>query len=225
MYHRIGPVKKESIVPRQYVTAQAFSSHLAVLRRLGYKLLTPGEAMKGDHGALITFDDGYLDFFEAAVPLLERVGGSALVFLVTDQVGSTNRWDEAVGDVTEPLMDWNEVKLARKMGMAIGSHTMTHAKLSEVSAEVAVAELEGSKARIEKELGEACPWFCYPYGGMNESVVAAVKSAGYRAAFATSKGPLTPQSNPFAIPRINMRADTSSAILAYKIFRAVALGR
>jgi peptidoglycan/xylan/chitin deacetylase (PgdA/CDA1 family) len=225
MYHRISEVRRDSLVPGHYVSPRLLEKHVSLVKRFGYPLVGPAELLAGRRGALFTFDDGYLDYFEAAVPILSRAGGVGLVFLVSDWVGKTNGWDEAEGDVTERLMDWDQAREVRRIGMAIGSHTMRHARLATLEAPAVAEELAGSKARIEAELGEACEWFCYPYGSMSEAVTEAVRAAGYRAAFATTKGAFGPGSDPYRIPRINVRADTTPAILAYKLFRAVVFGR
>lgn len=225
MYHRLGPVRPESIVPGQYVTPDRFCSHLRVLSRLGYQCVGPEQALDKRRSAVITFDDGYTSFAEVAAPELLKRNWTATVFLVSDCVGGTNGWDEAIGDVSESLMSWDTIRSLSAKGMQFGSHTASHCHLDRVDSQAVTTELASSKNKIEAELKEPCRWFCYPYGGMNGSVAEAVRASGYEAAFATTKGAWTAASDRFAVPRINVRADTSAAVLAYKIFRAVAFGR
>jgi hypothetical protein len=92
--------------------------------------------------AVITFDDGYTDFKDFAWPLLKQYGFSATVFLVSNQIGGTNHWDEYYREVL-PLMDWPDILLLQKEGIEFGSmddlRSSIHEIGAEVSAEIAVA--------------------------------------------------------------------------------------
>jgi peptidoglycan/xylan/chitin deacetylase (PgdA/CDA1 family) len=86
----------------------------------------PGRAI------LLTFDDGYLDFFTYAHPLLQAYGFSATVFLVAERVGKSNQWDEIYGE-SVPLMDWVQIRQLQAQGIEFGSHSTTHRPLTALS--------------------------------------------------------------------------------------------
>lgn len=182
-----------------------------------------GGAGPAGRRVVLTFDDGYQSFADDAVPALRESGFTAVVFPVADRVGETNVWDTAEGDVTEPLMDAATLRRVAEAGMEVGSHTLTHARLSQ-SGDRLAAEVGESRARLEGMLGRPVDLFCYPYGDAPEAARSAVREAGYRGAFATTKGSAGAKTDPFAIPRINVRSDTSVPVLLYKLWRVKAIG-
>jgi peptidoglycan/xylan/chitin deacetylase (PgdA/CDA1 family) len=120
----------------------------------------------------LTFDDGFLNFTSAAMPTLGHLGFPATVFVVSDAVGSTNAWGghETDGIPTLPLMSWPDVQRARASGFEVGAHTRTHPDLTRLSSAQVEDEIEGSAARVFKEIGERPRRFAYPYGYVNDDV-------------------------------------------------------
>lgn len=233
MYHRVGTPQKDSIVPGQYVTPERLRSQLTVLRRWGFVGRSPIQVLNEAYGAsscshkdvIVTFDDGYESVFNHAFPILQEFKFSSLTFLVSDCVGKTNEWDEKIGDVTEKLMSYEQVKEGIGLGMEFGCHTATHAHGNAISESDFQSEVFGSKAAIEKSLNLECPTFCYPYGEDGENVRKAVQAAGFRYAFSVRKGRLHPETERYRIPRINVRADTTAAVLGYKLLRSMWNGK
>lgn len=173
----------------------------------------------------ITFDDGFQNFHSKALPILEKHGLRATVFLVSDLVGKTNQWNECEGDVVEALMSLEEIVDARARGTDFGSHTRSHADLRASDDATAWNEIAGSRTALQDLLKDSIDLFCYPYGRFREATPEMVKRAGYAAGCSCLKGACTPETDAMLLPRINVRADTKPAILAYKLFRAVRLGR
>ncbi len=144
----------------------------------------------------------------------------ATVFLVANCVGHTNRWDEAKGDVSERLMDWDQIRAAREAGTEIGAHTLTHPDLRFCDDALVQREIAGSKAMIEEYLNEPIHWFSYPYGKHLEREERLVQEAGFLGATGTDKHTNTQKTDPYALGRVNVRATSSPAYLMHKLRKA-----
>ena len=174
---------------------------------------------------VITLDDGFQDFEDNAVPLLNRYGFGATVFLVSDFVGKTNAWDENIGDVTYPLMSKESIIRLHEKGYEFGSHTKTHIRLSTHDAITQDDEIRGSKADLETMLGFPIHTFCYPYGSYNDNSLRSVRASGYQFATTCDKGLNDGTEDPLRLKRIAIRNDTSLPVFIYKLWRAFRLGR
>lgn len=282
-YHRIADPDRidfDSFKPNVSATPYDFERqmeylakwfHVVSLKDLvdwldGLKTLPP-------YAALITFDDGYLDNYISAFPILRKHHLPALIFLTTEHIGTDRPfyWDMAAycfshtqsdhltfpdgrvehwssrqqservskdwiesmktlpqaekeshvqrlpkllgvsipaGYFRRLMMDWDQVRELRSSGIEFGAHTMHHPILTRISLERVRAEVEGSKSRIEQELGEQILGFAYPNGqasDLNEKIERIVADSGIRAAFTLLKGPSSQSEvkrNPFAIRRI-----------------------
>lgn len=231
MYHQIGAMPAKTLYPGKYVTEAVFDQHLRILKRFGKKLVSIEEAeiaarsKSGMNLVVMTFDDGYKSFSELVVPKLVEFGGKGTVFIVTDQVGKTNKWDTDLGDAPENLLTWDELRSVQKLGFTVGAHTKTHCHLDQLDPEIARDEILGSREKIESELSSKCDLFCYPYGGQSLSVRQAVQNSGFRYGFATTKGGYSPEKDPFSIPRVTIRCDTNGAVFLYKLWRVYAFDR
>jgi peptidoglycan/xylan/chitin deacetylase (PgdA/CDA1 family) len=158
---------------------------------------------------VLTFDDGFRDNHERALPVLERFGVSATVFLTvayigTDQLPTLTRTDF----VPRPL-DWAQVKEMQARGIEFGSHTLTHPMLSALPLDQVRRELQDSKARIEDELGAPAPFVCYPRGDFNGDVKRLAREAGYLGACTTRPGVNDGRTDVYALRRTYIgRRDT-----------------
>ena len=130
----------------------------------------------------ITFDDGYADLVTHAFPVLARHGFTATVFLVAGKLGGTNEWDEL--GPRKPLMSADQVRTAARMGIEIGSHAVSHVRLSELDADVVRREVIESRERLEAVVEAPVRGFCYPYGDVADALEL-VRNAGYEYAVAT----------------------------------------
>lgn len=125
---------------------------------------------------LITFDDGYMDNYSVALPIMKKYGFTATLFLIVNKVGDMN------------CLTWKEVKELAQNGWDIQSHTLTHLDLTTLSPKTLQHELVDSKAALEKQLDKPVHFFAYPSGKYNDAVVKGVKDAGYLMAFSTKRG-------------------------------------
>jgi peptidoglycan/xylan/chitin deacetylase (PgdA/CDA1 family) len=193
-----------------YVSPRLFRSQIKELRQGGYwaRSYTPVELAKKEPGSkdvLITFDDGFLDTFEHALPVLQATGMKAIQFLVAGLLGKTNEWQQRAGDVREPLMGAEHVRAWLKAGQEIGAHTLTHPKLTQLPPDRARAEIDGSRKLLEDTFGIPIRHFCYPYGDWNETIAKLVEEAGYETACTTMPGVNTPETPRFALRRFTAR--------------------
>ncbi|HHQ4540340.1 TPA: polysaccharide deacetylase family protein [Aeromonas veronii] len=213
MYHRFIEQDSEKGVHGTWMPITMFEKHLRLMKWLGYETLTFRDlADKGfihrlQYGKkylMITADDGYQDNLTRMLPLLEKYGYKAVVYVVTGE--GYNRWD--VEHPTNPdtkvsLMSGEQVKaLAASGHVEIGGHTLTHPRLSQLTAEQQVHEIQENKRQLEALLGHPLLSFAYPYGDMNESAKEQAIAAGYRFAVATNSGPKAMHQDPYQIRRI-----------------------
>ncbi|RPJ58852.1 MAG: glycosyltransferase [Acidobacteria bacterium] len=185
MYHRIAEQSDETLA-RYGVTPRAFEEQLRHLRQAGYRSVSLEEwrrAMKDEQplsgrAVILTFDDGYLDFLTCAWPLLKRYGFSATVFLVAEQIGTTNRWDSERAKEAR-LLGWSDIRHLRSLGVEFGSHSASHRPLSALSPLEIVREGARSRAILERELREPVSAFAYPHGAQDQIVQHLIGACGY----------------------------------------------
>jgi peptidoglycan/xylan/chitin deacetylase (PgdA/CDA1 family) len=160
----------------------------------------------------LTFDDGYADFLDQAVPLLRRYGHTATVFALPGRLGGENAWD-AEGP-RKPLLTADGIRAVAAAGMEVGSHGLVHRRLTGICEEAALdAEVADSRGLLRELTGAAPEGFCYPYGALNARALLAVRRAGYAYACAVDPGALAGR---FALPRTYVGARDGSLRLRAK---------
>lgn len=207
---------------------------LRFLRLRGFRGIDAAGAVAGRRGVHVTFDDAYRNV-EAALPALERLGYPATVFACSGYADDGRPLDvpelarEAELHPQElATMDWDGLRALAERGVEIGSHTVSHPRLTTLGDDDLRRELVESRQRVEDELRRPCRYIAYPYGDEDGRVHAAARGAGYEAGFAL---PLHPErGNPFAVPRVGVyRRDTvprfALKTLALARRAAAALGR
>ncbi len=183
MYHHIGYLPPTDWQYPFTITPQRFNQQLDKLAQLGFTPTHCRDLLSSQPPAkpvLLTFDDGTLDTYEALFPILQKRQIKAVVFLITDFIG------------TQPdYMTWEQIKQLQQSGLVeFGSHTCSHARLRQLSNAEVLRELTESKKIIEEKLGVPCLSFCYPFGsgGLDKRIRPLVFQAGYQFDFSTKPG-------------------------------------
>ncbi len=202
-----------------YIGPEQFLRFIAWLAEWGYQSLTPMEWVAGKklpRHVILTFDDGYDDFYTEAFPVLERFGLSATVFVVVDRIGKSNNWDHKLGYRSRRLLTLQEIRELHRHGVAFGSHSLTHPFLTLLSDEDLRCEVSDSKSRLEDLLGSEVTCFAYPGGRVDPRVRAAVADAGYKTAMSVRHG-LNFSEDPLWMKRINVSENDSQLRFTLKV--------
>lgn len=165
----------------------------------GYHTISPeelyafleGKGTLPDRPVLITFDDGYVDNYTNAYPILKKYNLKATIFIVTGFVS------ERKGYLT-----WDQLREMEQHGITAQSHTVTHAPLPELSDERIREELIVSKQQAEAELGHPIEFIAYPTGVHDLHIVGIAKEAGYKGGFTVKYGNVDRSSNVYAMERV-----------------------
>ena len=209
MFHSVSVAPRGARTPSLYVAPARFRTYVRLLARLGYRGVSMGEMarLRLDAGAdklvAFTFDDGYADNIEEALPVLRDHGFTATCYVTTDFIGSWNRWDADVLRVRTPMMTRAQVRAWHDAGMEVGAHTRSHCDLrSCADARTRTDEIAGSKASLEDVTGSAVTSFSYPFGHYDAKAVAAVRGAGFTTAVTVREGRARRADDSFALPRL-----------------------
>jgi peptidoglycan/xylan/chitin deacetylase (PgdA/CDA1 family) len=215
MYHGVADVAED---PNQLcVSPRRFAEQMAWLARRGLRgvgIAALVEAMRaGRQRGLVglTFDDGYTNVLETALPVLRRHGFGATAYIISDRLGGTNEWDEGP---TWPLMKGDQVRELAAAGIEIGSHAATHMRLAGAGPAELTAEVSESRASLTALLGAEIRGFAYPYGSMDAAARRAVRDAGYEYACAVEAS--LPEIGLMALPRIYVGQQDDAMRMAAK---------
>ena len=223
MYHQIDqPPKRGTALRGLIVAPSSFAWQMRLLRLMGYQGLSMRDLepyLQGEkQGKVVglTFDDGYQNNLDNALPILLKNGFTATCYAVSSMIGGTNLWDK--GKVAEkPLMTHENWRTWRDAGMDIGSHTRTHADLTALSLEETQDEIAVSKRELEEAIGVKVHHFCYPYGRFTSLHADQAANAGYLSATSTQRGTNSNNLKPFALQRIMVARATNPLLFSMKI--------
>ncbi|MGH9521611.1 MAG: glycosyltransferase [Terriglobales bacterium] len=191
VYHHVGPLR-EGVNKSITISAKRFEQHIRWLSRHGYKSITTsewdawlrGERVLPEKPVLITLDDGYADTAQFALPILERYGFRAVMYIVTGMLGQSNLWDGFNTRGTLKILTADEIVHWAARGFEFGAHTRRHADVTRITGEDLRDEILGSGQDLERLLGKRPRSFAYPWGRRNSTARACV-AEGYRFGFST----------------------------------------
>jgi len=215
MYHHVAdpPPGADAIRRDLSVGVTAFAAQMTYLADQGfhtltltdlYQHLTTGRPLP-DRPIILTFDDGYRDNYEFAFPILRRRGQVGTFFLITSYVGQGE------------YLTWEQAREMATGGMVLQSHSLNHADLEKSSTAEVIRQVTESKAILEREVGTLVEYFCYPAGRYDGRTVAALQSAGYRAAVTTRYGTEHTPGRLFELVRVRIRGSDTLETFAAKV--------
>jgi len=223
MYHQIDAPPAKGMPLRGLVVApSSFAWQMRMLKIMGYQGLSMRDLepyLMGEKSGKvvgITFDDGYQNNVANALPVLKQHHFTATCYGVSSMMGGTNVWDH--GLVAEkPLMSKTDWLTWRDAGMDVGSHTRTHAKLTDLPDDQAREQILKSKLELEQALDTEVRHFCYPYGWYRQEHQSMAKEAGYVTATITHRGRVKPGDDPYSLKRIMVARATNPLQFFMKI--------
>jgi peptidoglycan/xylan/chitin deacetylase (PgdA/CDA1 family) len=215
MYHKVN----DRPANRLSVPTGVFDEQLGHLRDAGYAVVSLDAVL--DHyvagvplpprAVLITFDDGYRDNLEHALPVLRRYGYPAVVFVPIGYVGEhrplPHEESTARNGPTNPTVDWDEIAALEQGGIRVESHGISHRPLADLEVDEATREITISKLRLEERLGRPVRAFSYVKGSeahYKPVHLSLVRQAGYDVAFSAVSGANGPDADPLQLRRYNV---------------------
>lgn len=189
VYHSVG----ERAPSRWWVDRDTFRDHMEYLLAQGHSTVTASELDRVEAGekryparpVLVTFDDGYENFYLNAYPVLKSLGVRATMFLISSRIG-----DDEATRVTQPsrFLIWPEILEMQANGIEFQSHTVSHPRLAKVDRRKLEHELGDSKRVLEAHLRRPVTVLAYPFGSSDAVVQGSAERHGYRSAHSTNRG-------------------------------------
>lgn len=222
MYHSISQQAAPKF-KRFALAPTLFNEHMTYLHQHAYtpitvthfvQALTQGGSTLPANPVLLTFDDGFSDFYTEALPVLQRYNFVATLYIVTAYINETSRWLQREGEATRPMLTWDQVVSISKAGIECAGHTHTHPELDTLPLSRAREEIVQCKRLLEQYIGQEVLSFAYPYGYHTTGIKQLVKDAGYTSACAVKYEMCTETTDPFALTRLIVNADMSTHELA-----------
>lgn len=216
MYHQVTPRPLPAF--RKYaVTPKAFAAQMRWLALTGYVPVTLDALAdyRSGRGALplrpviITFDDGFQDCVDHAVPILQNQRFTAVFYLVVGLMGKTSRWLLRERGIEFPLMDWATARQLAAAEFQFGTHTLSHPRLVDLSPAACREELLKSRLLMEDHLGREITHLAYPFGSFNPHVRTLAAETGYRSACSVRIGLSTPDDDLLALHRVPVNGQDS----------------
>jgi peptidoglycan/xylan/chitin deacetylase (PgdA/CDA1 family) len=180
------------------------------MHRLGYRGLSMRDLMpylkREKVGKVfgITFDDGFRNVFEHALPVLHTYQFTSTNYFVANQFDGSNVWDRQNGVVPSDLMSKREMLAWAQAGQEVGSHTLDHVHLPELPLKAAREQLVRSRLVLSEMLGAEVTAFCYPYGDFEPAHQSLAQEAGYTNATTTARGLVEISDDFYALPRVGI---------------------
>lgn len=213
MYHYIND--EEPFKSRLGVSPKSFEKQMRFLREHNYNILTLEElanliTQKNKiplKTVVITFDDGYLDNYTNAFPILKKYNIPAAIFVVINRIGKRLGHDD--------YMNWEQIRELSESGLiTIGSHSMNHPNLSEVESEDTLKyEIFESKKTLEETLKKRVDFFSYPFGGINTKARGLAVLAGYKACVGTNFPKDYPRNDLYALKRVRISENSKNLFI------------
>jgi len=165
MYHAIETPPLRHPWRGLYVEPTKLRAQLDELRGTGARFVSLTEwnrRRSREREIIVTFDDGFQNAFRNALPILQELAVPAINYIVAGEIGGANSWDHALGAQIRTLMSHGEILEWQRAGLEIGSHTLTHPRLTAIPPDQARREIFDSKKNSRGPLWPACSPFRLP---------------------------------------------------------------
>lgn len=220
MYHSIAERSSRAFADF-VVPPTVFAEQMSALSSAGCHCLTMSElarirasgATVPDRAVAVTFDDGFADFAESALPALLSNGLSSTLYVATKYVGTTSSWLQPDGEGSRSMLSWSAVCDLAHAGVECGAHSHSHPQLDLTSADDTWREVRLSKEKLEDRLQRNIDSFAYPYGYSSRVVRRMVEKAGFTNACIVGDLVSDSDHNKFSVPRLTVTRDLSPADL------------
>lgn len=223
VYHRFAGELKPG-QERIDIAPRRFHRQLRVLRLLGFRAMPLEELLafhRGERndlprrGYVVTADDAMADAVE---PLKRAARHRPQLFVPTAELGGSAHWIDG-----EPVAGWDDVRALAAAGVAIGSHTRHHRRLTRLDPPEREEELAGSLAELRENVPEAAAVIAYPNGDHDDAVCRGAEEAGYELAFTTEKGRNGAATHPFRLHRVSVHGADGALAVLWKVLTGEAL--
>lgn len=199
LYHYIEYIKNDSRRQKFTTPPNILKAQIETLKDAGYTFITPDDLMNDLSGKIIlpeklvilTFDDGYIDFYTNVFPILKKENVKATVYIVPDLLNSPNY-----------MLTFQVKEIAKSLLVEIGSHTMNHVWLKGASKKTAEYEIAQSRKNLADMVALPINSFAYPYGALDQQAINIVREAGYTNAVSTIPGIMQAMQNKFFLYRL-----------------------
>ena len=214
LYHRVSDGLRDSLT----VGIEQFDEQMEWIARhhrvVGIADIIHGIVPRNDVRPVVavTFDDGYLDNYEHAVPILLRHRIPAAFFVSTGMIGKSVGFPHDLKHLGRPLptMTWDHLRHMRDLGFVVGSHSVTHLDCGSADIRAVRSELIESRDTLRRALGLDEVFFAYPFGGranMNPAALKVVQESGYAGCLSAYGGFIGGVVDPYNIPRAGIGAN------------------
>lgn len=216
MYHSISN-RAQPRFKKFTVSVEHFSEQMSYLRQHNYNTITVTQFVRAiarrgqgipDRPVILTFDDGFADFYTRALPILKRYNFTATLYIATAFVGATSLWLEREGEATRPMLTWAQLVNICANGIECGAHSHSHPHLDTLPLSVAYDEIARCKDILERRLALEVTTFAYPFGHYDATIQRIVQEIGYSSACAVKYATSSTRDDPFALARLIVTADT-----------------
>ncbi|MBU1000017.1 polysaccharide deacetylase family protein [Patescibacteria group bacterium] len=216
LYHYVEYVKDEGDTIRKSlnIVPFIFEQQIKTLKNAGISFITTADlanalddkASIDPKSVILTFDDGYRDFYTDVFPILKKYQVKAVVYIVPNFL-----------DLPNNLTTWQLKEIAQSPLVEIGAHTMNHAYLSGLPLNRVEYEVKQSKEYLESNFEIKVTSFAYPYGAFDNQTIGVVKKAGFKSAVTAIYGVFALDVNKFFLYRIRPGVRTGDSLL--ELFR------
>jgi len=219
-YHSVvdGKLPAQGDPHKQHIPVSLFVQHLEYLQR-NYRIISLSEFNQSrrenqplsDYSVVLTFDDGFEDFYWVAAPQLAQRGLPATIFVITDRASNL------LPPNGESFLSWDEIKELASAGVIIGSHTCSHPNLRDLTVDEVARELSESRAAILKNVSQSEVPLSYPFGQTSKAISEVAEASGYCCAIDGDQGLNSSDRATFDLSRTVIASDDDLASFAARV--------